>query len=179
MQKTTDIIIIRGAPGSGKSQTAKSLADFFPQGVRMEIDKLRSMVISVDWTNQTEHINVLEISTKLICDFLKIGFKPIIVIDTFSGDKILKFLADLKAINDELNIVVFGLYTSTKELTKRINKRKKSEFKDIGICLKLNEDLLRMKPKNEIQVDTTNRKPQETAQIIINQINNANFLQNL
>lgn len=167
-----DIIIIRGAPGSGKSQTAKCLAEFFPQGVRMEIDKLRSMVISVDWTNQTEHINILEISTKLICDFLEIGFKPIIVIDTFSGDKILKFLTDLQEINNELNIAAFGLYTSTKELTKRINKRKKGEFKDVAICLKLNEDLLKIKSENEMQIDTTSRKPQETAQTIINQMNN-------
>jgi broad-specificity NMP kinase len=170
-----DIIIIRGAPGSGKSQTAKCLTEFFPQGVKMEIDKLRSMVISVDWTNQIEHINILEISTKLICDFLKIGFKPVIVVDTFSGDKILRYLSDLRKINSELNIAEFGLYTSTKELAKRISKRKKGEFKDVGICLKINEDLLKIKSETEIQIDTTNRKPQGTAQIIINQMNNTNL----
>ena len=170
-----DVIIIRGAPGTGKSQTAKCLAEFFPQGVRMEIDKLRSMVISVDWTNQTEHINILEISTKLVCDFLKIGFKPVIVVDTFSGNKILKYLTDLQELNNKLNIAEFGLYTSTKELTKRINKRKKGEFKDVDTCLKLNDDVMKIKPETEIQIDTTNRKPQETAQIIIKQVNNTNL----
>ena len=171
-----DIIIIRGAPGSGKSQTAKCLAEFFPQGVRMEIDKLRSMVISVDWTNQTEHINILEISTKLVCDFLKIGFKPVIVVDTFSGNKILKYLTDLQELNNKLNIAEFGLYASAKKLIKRINKRKKGEFKDVGICLKLNADVMKIKPETEIQIDTTSRKPQETAQIIISQINDVNLL---
>ena len=170
-KKNPDIVIIRGAPGSGKSQTAKCLADFFPQGVRMEIDKLRSMVISVDWSNQTEHINMLEISTKLVCDFLKIGFKPVIIVDTFSGDKILKYLIDLNSINSKLNIVEFGLYVSTKELIKRISERKKDEFKEIETCLKINEDMLRIKPEKEIQIDTTNRKPQETAQIMIDLIN--------
>jgi tRNA uridine 5-carbamoylmethylation protein Kti12 len=115
---SVDVIIIRGAPGSGKSQTAKCLSKFFQKGVRMEIDNLRSMVIAVDWTNQAEHINILGISTKLVCDFLKIGFKPVIVVDTFSGDKLLKYLTDLYSINNELSIIEFGLYTSTKELTK-------------------------------------------------------------
>ena len=167
MNKTNiDIIIIRGAPGSGKSQTAKHLAEYFPQGVRMEIDNLRSMVISVDWTNQTEHINVLELSTKLACGFLKIGFKPVIVVDTFSGDKIFKYLADLQLIDKNLKTVVFGLHASAKELEKRLGERKKGEFSNIDISLKLNEGILKVKSEAEIQIDTTDRKPQETARII-------------
>jgi uridine kinase len=35
-----DIIIIRGCPGSGKSQTAKSLSQYFPEGVRLEVDTI-------------------------------------------------------------------------------------------------------------------------------------------
>ena len=58
----------------------------------MEIDNLRSMVISVDWTNQNEHINILNLSSRLVLDFLQLGFSPIIIVDTFSGDKMIKYL---------------------------------------------------------------------------------------
>ena len=72
MQEKTDIIIIRGAPGSGKSQTAKSLSQVFPKGVRLEVDTIRQMVISVDWKNQQEHIDMLQASTKLVYEFLQL-----------------------------------------------------------------------------------------------------------
>jgi len=104
-----DIIIIRGAPGSGKSQTAKSLSQFFPKGVKLEVDILRQMVISVDWKNQEEHINMLQVSTGLVHDFLKLGFNPVIVVDTFSGDKINKYLESLYELDKTLSIKLLGL----------------------------------------------------------------------
>jgi broad-specificity NMP kinase len=169
--KDVDIIIIRGSPGSGKSQTSKCLSKFFPKGVRIEIDNLRSMVISVDWTNQQEHINILQLSTKLAYDYLQLGFKPIIVIDTFSGNKIFKYLSDLDALDNSLKIALFGLFVTEKELIKRIEKRNDGEFKDIDTCLKLNSDLLKIKYDSEIQIDTTGLLPIETANIIINKLN--------
>jgi predicted PilT family ATPase len=41
MPNIIDIIIIRGAPGSGKSQTAKSLSKYYPKGERLEVDSIR------------------------------------------------------------------------------------------------------------------------------------------
>ena len=59
---TPDVIILRGAPGAGKSALSKELAKRFPKGVRLEVDTLRSMVISVDWTNQQEHKDLLQVA---------------------------------------------------------------------------------------------------------------------
>jgi hypothetical protein len=165
-----DIIIIRGAPASGKSQTAKSLSAFFPKGARIEVDTLRNMVISVDWKNQSEHINVLNISTRLLNDFIQLGFKPVIVVDTFSGDKILKFLDDLRLINPGFSIKIIGLYTSDEELTKRIESRESWEFRDFNICKRLNEDVLKFKHESEFQMDTTGLLPNATAKMIFDNL---------
>ncbi len=165
-----DIIILRGAPGSGKSQSAKSLSKFFPKGVRIEIDDLRSMVISVDWTNQDEHINILNISTKLVIDFIQLGFSPVIVVDTFSGDKILNYLEKLKHLNNGSSISIFGLYTTEEELKKRIKSRKSGEFRDFKICRKLNDEVLKIKYDKEFQINTTGLLPNETAKIIYDKI---------
>jgi Cdc6-like AAA superfamily ATPase len=166
----TDVIIIRGAPGSGKSQTAKSLSQFFPKGIRLEVDTIRQMVISVDWTNQQEHINMLQISTSLVDNFLKLGFSPVIVIDTFSGDKINRYLDILQEIDGSAAIKVFGLFTTDDELKRRLELRPKDQFKDFPICKKLNDDVLQIKCANEYQINTTGRSAMETAQIIYRQL---------
>jgi hypothetical protein len=171
MQKKVDIIIIRGAPASGKSQTAKSLAMFLPKGVRIEVDTLRQMVISVDWKNQQEHINLLQVSIGLVYDFLKLGFSPIIIVDTFSGDKINKFLDSLYELNKDLSIKIFGLFTNDDELRKRLELRSNGEFRDFGICKKLNDDVLRIKYDSEFQIDTTGLLPTQTAEIIYGRLN--------
>jgi len=163
IQKMTDIIIIRGAPGSGKSQTAKCLAQFFLKGVRLEIDTIRQMIISVDWTNQQEHINMLQTSTKLVYEFLKLGFKPVIIIDTFSGDKINSYLDSLNLYDEKFSIKIFGLFTTECELKKRLEKRINGEFKDFQISKKLNNDILKWKHEKEYQIDTTELSPSQTS----------------
>lgn len=169
--KIPDIIIFRGAPGSGKSQTAKSLSQFFPKGVRLEVDTIRQMVISVDWKNQQEHINMLQVSTGLVNDFLKLGFKPVIVVDTFSGDKINKYLGTLYQLNKDLSIKIFGLFTTDDELKRRLELRSKGEFRDFAICKKLNDDTLKIKYDSEFQIDTTGLLPVQMAEIIYERLN--------
>lgn len=170
-----DIIILRGAPASGKSQTAKSLSRSFPKGVRLEVDTLRQMVISVDWKNQEEHINMLQVSTGLVHDFLKLGFSPIIVVDTFSGDKINKYLDTLYQLDKDLSIKIFGLFTTDDELRKRLELRSNEEFRDFGICKRLNDDLIKIKYDTEFQIDTTGLLPKQTAEIIYGQITNEKY----
>ncbi len=166
MQNTPDVLILRGAPASGKSQTAKSLTTFFPKGVKIEVDNLRNMVISPDWKNQAEHINVLNLSKKLVIEFLALGFKPVILIDTFSGDKLQKYHKDLEDLNPHLSIKVFGLFVSEEELKRRVEARVAEEFKDFNICKKLNSDVLKFKYNSEFQINTTGLLPLDTAKII-------------
>lgn len=171
MQKKTDIIILRGSPGSGKSQTAKSLSKLFPKGTRMEVDTIRQMIISVDWKNQQEHIDMLHASTKLVFEFLQFGFSPVIVVDTFSGDKINRYLETLYSMDDKLKIKIIGLYTTDEELKNRLDKRTNEEFRDFPICKKLNDDVLKWKHDNEFQINTTGLTPTQTAEKVYGQIN--------
>lgn len=166
MQDKVDIVILRGAPGSGKSQTAKSLSKYFPKGVRLEVDTIRQMVISVDWKNQQEHINMLQVSMGLVHDFLQQDFGPVIVVDTFSGDKIIKYLETLRSLDSNLCIKIFGLYVTDDELKKRLELRSSDEFRDFAICKKLNGDVKRIKYEGEIQIDTTGLTANQTAENI-------------
>lgn len=169
-EEKIDIIIVRGSPASGKSQTAKELANYFPNGVRLEVDNLRKMVISVDWKSQQEHINMLQVSTGLALDFLELGFSPVIVVDTFSGNKINKYLDTLNYLNNDLSIKIFGLYTTNDELKRRLELRTNEEFKDFRICQRLNDDVIKIKYDKEFQIDTTGISGRQTAEIIYEQI---------
>jgi broad-specificity NMP kinase len=169
-QIDTDIIIIRGAPGIGKTELGKYLSKskFFSKGVKVEIDALRSMIIDVHWTNQDEHVNVLHLSTKLVCDFLSFGYSPIIVIDTFSGNKISKYIDDILFINSKLYIKIFSLYASDEELVKRIDSRDVNGFKNISISKHINRYIQENMCIGEFKIDTTNLSQNEISEIIIN-----------
>lgn len=171
MSKEIDILILRGAPGTGKSQVGKSLGGYFPNGVRLEVDTLRQMVISVDWTNQQEHIQLLEIAAGLVQGFLKQGFKPVIVIDTFSGNKLEKFLENIKGRKKRLpETKIIGLHCSEEELKKRLEQRKGDAFKDFEISRKLNKLTRQTNYDKETKIDTTDLEARETAQRIFQEV---------
>jgi len=162
-----DVIVIRGAPGSGKSQTAKNLAARLGRGIRMEVDTIRAMVISVDWTNQEEHINTLSLATGLVAGFLGLGHRPVIVIDTFSGDKLMRFLAELRALRDGLDVRMFALVTAPAVLRSRVENRPSDRFKDFGVCAKLNSDVAKHPQPGEQLIDNSSLTPGETVDLIL------------
>ena len=161
-----DVIIIRGAPGTGKTQTSKCLANRFRGGVRIEVDTLRAMVIAVDWTNQAEHISMLSLSTGLVGGFLGRGYRPVIVVDTFSGDKLAKFLAELHLLDESLDVRAFALVSAPDVLRARVETRPAEDFKDICICQKLNTDIVKHLQPLERLIDNTALTPEETAEVI-------------
>lgn len=165
-----DVITLRGAPGTGKTRTAKCLARHYPCGVRMEIDNLRSMVISVEWTNQEEHVNVLSLSVGLVQGFLRLGYRPVIVVDTFSGDKLDRYLADLHRLDESLVVRSFALTTSARELRRRLESRPPHDFKDFDISRRLNSDVIDHLCPAEEMIDTTGLEPEDTARRILQRL---------
>lgn len=162
-----DIIVIRGAPGAGKSQAAKCMESFFPKGVKIEVDVLRKFVISVDWTNQQEHKSLLLIAAGLAHEFRSLGFAPVIVVDTFSGDKVNGFLAALQNLGGDLKIGQFALYASEDVLKERLDKRSGDEFRAFAISQKLNADVLKSPTDGAWRIDTSQLTPREAAERMV------------
>lgn len=162
-----DAIIIRGAPGVGKSQVAKVLAGRFPKGAKLEVDALRKMVNSVRWTDQDEHIKLLGLAARVTSEFARMGFRPVIVVDTFSGDKVNGFLHALKQHDAQLHIALFGLTATFETLTQRLNDRPQDQFKDLEIARQLNVDVVKIRRPDEVLIDTSALSPEQTADQII------------
>ena len=167
MKPPPDVIIIRGAPGSGKSELGKALAKHYPQGARVEVDALRKMVISVNWTDQAEHIKLLGLAAGTVAEFVRLGFRPVIVIDTFSGNKVDGFLARLREISPSLEVRLFALHLPDEVLARRLAARPDGLFKDLAIAKKLNADVLKIRRPEEIQINGSGLSPAQLASKLV------------
>lgn len=163
MDRQPDVIVIRGAPGVGKSSTAKCLAGSFPGGARVEVDILRKMVISVNWKKQDEHILMLDVAAGLVHDLAKSGFRPVIVVDTFSGDKVTRFLTVLRERRQSRTVLVCSLHAADATLRRRLLERPAGEFKDFHIAKRLNKDIHKFPCAGELRIDTSELSPEQVA----------------
>ena len=164
---SADLILLKGAPGVGKSTAAKLLAHHFPSGVRIEVDTLRQMVISVDWTNQAEHRSLLTLSAKLAAGFLRTGSSPVILVDTFSGDKIDGFLAAFRPECPQSRVFVAMLHAADDVLRQRVTSREGDAFRDNTIAMRINQESVQGAQPFETLIDTSNLVPTGVANAIL------------
>lgn len=168
-----DVIVIRGAPAVGKSTAGKLLAQNFQRGARVEVDLLRSMVINVDWGNQQEHIAMLDLSRSLVEGFVERNFCPVIVIDTFSGDKFSHFAKNLLSSKADLKIRSYALVASVSEIEKRAANRPEGLFKDVAICQKLNSETMKFLTEYDQLIDTSLMTPEDVVMTIMQTLKKA------
>ena len=87
-----------------------------------------------------------------------------IIVDTFSGDKVIGFLEALRQMGGDLAVRMFTLHVSENVLKERLEKRSGDEFKDFMISKKLNVDVLKTEANGEFRIDTSQLTPQQTAE---------------
>lgn len=162
-----ELILVKGAPGVGKSTAARHLARRFPAAVLLEVDALRNMVVHVDWKNQVEHRSVLVVSACLAASFLEAGFTPVVLVDTFSGDKIDGFLSSFRAHRPEVAVFVAVLHASSEVLSARVANREVGGFRDLGISHRINVEVVRGVRPFERLIDTSCLSPVDVAEAIL------------
>ena len=145
-----EIILVRGAPAVGKSSLGKKLKKIFPKGVVVEVDTIRAMINDVKWVKKEEGMNALRATEKLCKSYFNDGYKPIIIISTFSLTK-LQYFVDLFNSN---KLIVVSLYVINKVLKHRLDHREKG-FKDWNITKIINDDIKKYRHTKEVLLITT------------------------
>lgn len=162
-----DLVLLKGAPGVGKSTAAKLLARHFASGARIEVDVLREMVVDVNWTDSIEHRKVLQLSAQIAAGYLRIGFAPVILVDTFSGDKVDGFLDTFRSECPQGRAFVAVLHASDGVLRDRVLNREVDGFRDLTVSTRLNDEVVRNLRPFETLIGTSTLSPVEVVHAIL------------
>ncbi len=160
-ESKVDLLIVRGAPGVGKSTAVRRLRKHIPDGAVIEVDSLRGMIAAVQWVNTEQHWVALDQASLLIKGFLAKGFRPVVLVDTFSRGKLTRFVQEL-----DNSYLVASLFASEDELVCRVSKRPDDDYKDIDACLRLNSEVAENRYENEHLIDTSTLRPTAVAEVL-------------
>ena len=161
-RRTPDLLLVRGAPGVGKSSAVRKLRRLLPGGAIIEVDHVRGMIAAVRWVDTEQHLMTLELVHALAFGFLERGLRPVVVVDTFSRGKLGGFVASL-----ERPYRVASLFALEEVLVERVLGRPADQFRDLSACRLLNREVSDNRYDHEQLVDTSALTPGEVAAALV------------
>jgi cytidylate kinase len=149
-----DILLVRGAPGVGKSTAVGRMRRHLHSGAIVEVDVLRGMIAGVEWTNKVQHVLALEHAHMIAGSFLAHGLRPVVIVDTLGRARLDTFLPMLAT-----SYRVVSLYARPEVLANRVDARPEGQFKNLEACMTLNDEIARHRYPHESLVDTSDMSP--------------------
>lgn len=132
---TPTVILLRGAPGVGKSTLAHALRDRLERGAIVEVDRLRSMVIGCDWTEHHTHRAAIMTAVEFARQ-LERG--PVVIVDTFAG---LLSETEVELERAGLRHVLVSLWLAPAKLAERVETRVDG-YRNVSGALAVNAAIL-------------------------------------
>ena len=164
-----DLIVIGGAPGTGKTTISKLLAQKLGSFV-FDFGILREVHLDKEWSNQSlaEEQMSFENLLFILKNYKKNNYKNVILNDL--QDFRLKQIPDVLT---EFNYMIVTLYVQEDEdLRKRVLGERDSGYKNADAAIKWNREVIdRPAVKNEIKIDNSHNKPEQTVDKIFELVN--------
>jgi len=160
-KKMKDLIVVAGAPGSGKTTVLNILQEKLASP-RVNIGKLREFHLKRDWSNATkdEENMTFDSLVYILRNYIKHGYKNVFVED-LEDDKVQK-ISEL--FNDDNFLIVSLILASDDELKKRVLGGRDSGYKNVEAATAWNKNLIKRAPvKNEVRLDNIHNDPEKTA----------------
>jgi len=164
------LVVVGGAPGSGKTTVSKLLYETL-QSPMIDFGDLRNFHLDFLWkkANKQEEQMSFENIIYILKNYIRNGYKNVIVNDLqdFRIQQIPQIFE-----NDDYMIVTLVLYDDEELKARVLNPSRDSGFRDVERALAWNQAVIeRPALKNEYKLDNTVNRSEETAQEIINLIN--------
>lgn len=154
-----DVLLVRGAPGVGKSSAVRELRRLLGCGATIEVDDLRRMIVAVRWVDREHHLVALDHARLLVRSFLDKGFVPVVVVDTFSRRQ-----ADPFARSLGRSYRIASLVAERPVLEQRIQSRPVDAFRDVAASMTLDAEARRDRFEADTLIDTTTLTPLAVAE---------------
>ena len=159
-----DIIIISGAPGSGKSTLSQKLYEKL-DSVIIDFGRLREFHLDKYWkkANKKEENMAFENLAFIINNYLKHEYNNIIINDLLD-EKVIKLAKTFK----KNKVIIISLVLEDEELERRVKSERDSGFKNVEKAIEYNRQLKTRKPlPNELRIDNTHNDPNKTVMEIL------------
>lgn len=153
-----DLIILRGAPGVGKSTLSTEIKNIFKKGVTVEIGSLLKMVNGFEDGNSKLYSDTIENARSLGLNYLRKGYSPVLIIGPFKSARIQNHF--LNAMDRDIKYLIISLVAKDEDLNYRIDQRL-TGFKDKNIAYAVNKDIINFSFENEIRFDTSVKTSEE------------------
>ena len=163
------IILLAGAPGIGKSTTARLAAASRRIAAVIEVDEVRKMVCSTDWMDQKQHTDALSFAEDMAVAMVARQYMPVMIVDTFSNGRLPQSFRRLTALR--ITTIAVVLAASPEVLKTRIRERPDGKFKNEPIALALNEQMLATRrTSHAIYIDTSDLLPTIVARYLLEHV---------
>jgi len=160
-----DIIIISGAPGSGKTTVAKLLKEKL-QFPYIDLGWLREFHLDREWkqANEKEERMSFENLVSILKNYIKNDYRNVIVTDLTDSK-----VREIPSAFEKDNFIIFSLTIKTdEELQKRVLGERDSGFKNVEEALRWNKDLKeRQLLPNERKIDNSHNDSSKTVEEIL------------
>jgi len=173
-----DLIVIRGAPGVGKTTLAENLKKYFPGGVGIETDPLRNMIHCIEWSpsagpygslqrSEEQAVHAIEAAWAIGRSYRANGYRPVLLVDTFTPPRYHKIESLIHESDPSLSWHIIALSCTDRELVSRLSRRmlltrftgRGRAFSDRDSAIRVNEGVRIHRYSNETVIDTTGRSP--------------------
>jgi broad-specificity NMP kinase len=162
-----DVLLIRGAPGIGKTTVGEMLRTLLVDGVVIDVDDVRRMVNKDKFVygENVDYINAVRASCSLAESFIALGYRPIVIVDVFSISVLEVACNCLKGTS----IISISLHCNESVLVGRMLNRKNG-YVNTDVAKKVNEHILATLESTNVSIDTTVLSPGELVERIMNSL---------
>jgi Cdc6-like AAA superfamily ATPase len=131
-----DVLIIRGAPGTGKTTTAKHLARCFSKGIVIEVDSFRRMINGISWDSHQHHFDAIAAASAAARSYIAAGYRPVIFVDTLGFGSLELAMRALEGTS----VSVYSLVCSTRALYVRLWRRIRG-YRNVRNAIRFNDHI--------------------------------------